>query len=473
MYLSDISAIKILPDRQRQEFNPSALQDLIDSILSLGLLHPIVVREGDDGEMILVAGERRLRAIAQIHELGLPFKCNGTLVPEGQFPFTTLGQLKELEAEEAELDENFRRKDLTWQELASAQARLHRLRTAQQEERIVIAKDLGLPYIPKPHTIADTALELTGRSDGAYQGKVREAVIIANHLSDPDVQKAKTQKEAVKVLKRKEELKKSAALAETVGRTFSSSIHQVINGDCLEFMAAHKDLVDVILTDPPYGMDAHKFGDGAGKLTGITHNYEDSKESWLELMTQFAPLSYSITKEQAHLYCFCDPDNFHHLRDLFTSAGWYVFRTPLINHKLNSGRVPLPEHGPRRQYETVLYAFKGKKKVTAIYSDVFSTNSDENLSHGAQKPVAVYENLLQRSVKPGDVILDPFAGTGPIFPAAHAFKCKAIGVEKNPEYYGLCLGRLETIRKEENLEFDFGFGQEEEPATLELGDEDE
>ena len=138
------------------------------------------------------------------------------------------------------------------------------------------------------------------------------------------------------------------------------------------------------------------------------------------------------------------------------SAGWYVFRTPLINHKVNSGRVPLPDQGPRRQYEILLYAIKGKKPVTHIYPDVISTTGDENMSHGAQKPIALYQNLLQRSVRPGDKVIDTFAGTGPIFPAAHTYQCEATGLEQNPEYYAFCLRRLETVKQNDQLGLDLG-----------------
>ena len=127
-------------------------------------------------------------------------------------------------------------------------------------------------------------------------------------------------------------------------------------------------------------------------------------------------------------------------------AGWYVFRTPLINFKTNSGRVPLPDRGPRRQYEILLYAIKGDKPVTHIYPDVITSQADENMSHGAQKPVAVYQNLLQRSVRPGDTVLDCFAGSGTIFPAAHTFKVKAVGIEQSAEYYGMGLRRIQDIQ---------------------------
>jgi DNA modification methylase len=129
------------------------------------------------------------------------------------------------------------------------------------------------------------------------------------------------------------------------------------------------------------------------------------------------------------------------------SAGWYVFRTPMIYIKPNSGRVPLPDQGPRRQWEAILYAIKGKKPVTNIYPDVLYSTADEQLSHGAQKTVSGFKNLLQRSVRPGDVVLDCFAGTGTIIPAAHAFKCRAICIEQEKEYFATCVQRIEKLKE--------------------------
>lgn len=108
--------------------------------------------------------------------------------------------------------------------------------------------------------------------------------------------------------------------------------------------------------------------------------------------------------------------------------------------------MPLPEHGPRRSYELVLYAYRGSKRVTAIYPDVIESKGDENLGHGAQKPVNLYTSLLVRSVRAGDKVLDPFAGTGTIFPAAHQLKCSALGIEKDPSYYGIAVQRIEELK---------------------------
>lgn len=446
-----ISQVLIKPDRQRQEFDPAALQDLVTSIEERGLLHPPVLRD-EAGTWTLVAGERRMKAIAQIWELGGSFRCDNQEVPAGEMPFTNLGDLSDLEAEEAELDENLKRKDLTWQEHAAAVARLHRLRQGQQVEKAV---KLQTPLVAQ--TYADTALELLGKSEGAYQDQIHKEIIVSKHLANPAIAKAKSADEAFKILKKQEESAKNVELARTVGASFNADLHTLLNVDCLDYMTTAADLpeaekFDVILTDPPYGMGADNFGDAGGKLTGIEHRYDDSPEHFTKLMTAWSKLSYNVVKAQAHAYVFCDIDKFHELKALMQAAGWYVFRTPLINHKMNSGRVPLPDQGPRRQYEIILYAIKGKKQTTHIYPDVISTSADENFSHGAQKPVALYQNLLQRSVRPGDRVLDTFAGSGTIFEAANGFKCSATGTELNPEYFGMCLARIARCKQLETPE---------------------
>lgn len=452
------ASIIIKPNRQRQDFDPQGMEELRASIEKHGLLHPPVLRM-EAGAWVLVAGERRLRAIDEMAALGETLHCNGQIVACGYVPYTNIGELSELDAEEAELDENLKRKDLTWQEHAAAVERLHTLRQKQNIAMQVSQAPTGEVVLKEvtTHTIADTAQELTGHRHGDYQDTVRKEILVARHLSNPAIAKAQNVKEAFKILKAQEVRAKNTELARVVGETFSSDSHFAHNMNCLDFMRdavkrAPEGLFDVICTDPPYGMGAESFGDGGGKLIGIDHNYSDTYEAWGELMKAWCPLSYQVAKPQAHAYVFCDIDNFHELKRMMQAAGWYVFRTPLMAIKPDSGRVPLPDRGPRRQWESILYAIKGGKLVNQIMPDVISTTADANLGHGAQKPVALFANLLSRSVKPGDWVFDPFAGTGTIFPAAHGLKCTAIGCEQNPADYGICLGRLKTLKANETTD---------------------
>lgn len=434
MQLTQITSIVISENRQRQIREAEHMPELVESIRKSGLMHAPVMRE-EGGKLILVAGETRLQSITHMHFMRMPVLYNGEVIPEGMIPYVTLGQLDPLAAEEAELEENTKRKDLNWQDKAAVVAKLHALRGKQAQAQ------------GRVHTVSDTAAEITGQSGGGSRERVRQDILLAQHLNNPLIHKAASSAEAFKILQREERTATNLKLAAALGTSFTSSVHELYNTDCLSWMmTCEPGTFDVILTDPPYGMGAGDFGDGGGsRLTNNQHKYDDSPASWLTLMSTWAPLSYKVCKEQAHAYVFCDIDHFHELKSLMESAGWYVFRTPMLHYKPNSGRVPLPEHGPRRQWEAILYAMKGKKKTTGIYPDVIMSSADQGLQHGAQKPVSVYSDLLRRSVKPGDVVGDFFAGSGTIFPAAHQAKCKAIGIEANPEYFAICQQRIASI----------------------------
>ena len=427
-----IQAHKVIipPERQRTEHDIEAHQELVESIIKHGLFHAIVLRNGDT----LVAGERRIRAMKDIIELGGSIIYDGETYADGFIPYVELGSLSPLAAEEAELEENIRRTDLSWQDRARATARLEVLRKTQAE--------LGLR---EPQTRREFALEVRGGDNANDQTEVRNDVILARHLSRPEVAKAKTAKEALKVLKNIERQERNEELALSIGKTISSHSHKLLLEDSLVWLGkAEAAQFDIILTDPPYGMGADEFGDSGGAAAGA-HGYMDDAEYFRKIMGTFIPESFRVCKEQAHLYCFCDIDKFAWLREAFAYVGWKVFRTPLIWYKPNGQRAPWPDKGPQRKYETILFAVKGDKLVTKLMGDVLVHPTEENLGHAAQKPVALYRDLLARSAVPGSRVLDPFGGTGPLLPAAHDLKCYATVIERDPASYGIAATRLKGL----------------------------
>lgn len=439
MNLIDINAVVIAPNRQRKVFDAAKLHEFSDGIAKRGLLHPIILRVVGDNYQ-LVAGERRLRAVKDIYGLGGVITHDGQEVFPGSIPYTLLSDLSDLDAEEAELEENVHREDLTWQERAEAHARLQALRTAQA----LAAGDL-------PPTVAAIAVEVRGSSEGINQETTRRELIVARHLDNADIRAAKTVDEAFKILRKQEANTKNKELGAQVGKTFTADLHKAFNVDSLLWMAeCPPESFDVILTDPPYGMGANEFGDSGGLAAGA-HGYKDDEETFLKILKVFPYEAFRITKVQAHLYCFCDLDWFIHLRNEFRMAGWQVFRTPMIWYKKSGMRAPWPEQGPQRKYETLLYAVKGKRPVLKMTGDVLDYPPDANLGHAAQKPVALFEDLLRRSVLPGNSVLDPFAGSGPIFAAAHALKCQATGIEMDQSSYGIMVKRIESLRAHPEL----------------------
>lgn len=452
-----LSEIVIAPGRQRREFNPDTLEELKRDIEENGLYNAIVLREeerpGYEGTMaghdlqfesvpVLVQGERRYRAMADILSLGGQIKHDGELCPPGHVPYTTRGDLDPLRAMIAEFHENMHRDNLTWQEESDTAARIMALRTELAAQLLQ----------PAPTTtdimneLADVPLNSKSYEQPAAHRKVREQLIVAKHMDDPEVKAAKTLKDAYKLVLRKESLQRNETLAKTVGLTFTKALHQMHNADAVEWLPkCHEGQFDVILTDPPYGMDADEFGDSGGKAAGA-HRYVDDDETYEAVLSALWDNAYRIAKPQAHLYVFCDIDRFYDSRAAFENKGWWVHRTPLIWHKPNGSRVPWPENGPQRKYELILYAVKGKRPVNGIFPDVISVPTDQNLGHSAQKPVALYMELLKRSARAGDTVLDPFAGSGPLLRAAHEMKCVATLVEKDQASYGIILNRAKELK---------------------------
>ena len=90
--------------------------------------------------------------------------------------------------------------------------------------------------------------------------------------------------------------------------------------------------------------------------------------------------------------------------------------------------------------------------LTAGRSDVIDIPSVRKPLHGAQKPVALYQDLLSRSANPGDRVLDPFGGTGPILVAANRLGLVATYIEQNENSFNIAQTRKETKEIDDGAE---------------------
>lgn len=433
VYMEDIF---IAENRQRKNLTTDSLLPLAGSIANVGLIHPIVLRRDEDNQYILVAGERRLRAMEYVWNFGQSVHCGDQEFPPHHAPAVFLGEIDPIRAYEIELEENIRRLDITWQERSLALARLAELKQEIDGEaptNVALAEEVGLSP--------------SDGGGGSAAQAVRQDLILAKFLHDPDIAKASSRTEAFKLLKRKEESAKNAEVGRQITATLAGE-HRLIRGNCHDEMSKlTPQSFDIILTDPPYGMNAQDFGDsgGTGGATG-SHFYDDSPEQFQKTMHSLALHSATLAKPQAHLYVFCDIDWFLWLKELFAKVEWKVFRTPLVWYNPGGSRAPWPQSGPQRKSQYILFANRGNRPVTALLGDVITCGSDPNQGHHAQKPVALYSDLLRRSARPGDMVLDPFAGSGPIFPAAHGLKCRATGIELDEAACGIAARRLAGLK---------------------------
>lgn len=426
-----IDRISVPEYRMRREFDEDAQAELCDDIAENGLYNPIVVRRDPDNPdaFLLVQGERRLRALRTlVIDHGLPIRYGQQTLQPGHIPVNFLGDLEPLKALELELAENVLRVNLSWQEVVDAQAKLHELRAAEQAKQGMIQRP------------ADTAREIYGGTITAASpetARVREALLIAPHLNDSDVRSAKSQREALRIIEKKQRSLLEQTLAEKLGENFSAaSPHTLHLGDAFTIVPTLPDgTFDVILTDPPYGMGADAMPAQSGSISGVKHTYRDDLEFGEACTDLIAREGFRITKPQAHCYMFCRIDLWPVWCAIFKSHGWYVWPVPLIWAKPNAGNLMGEANGPRHSYDAVLYAIKGNRPVRTVGSDVLAVASPKAKLHAAEKPVELYSLLLGWSASPGDHVIDPFCGSGTIFPAASGLSVFATGIELSPEAY--------------------------------------
>lgn len=433
-YIQD-SAIRI-EDRQRKEITPKELAELKRSILSKGLMHAPVIIPSDEG-MKLVAGERRIRAMQELHLEGHVFNYNGVAVPANQIPYITIAEMTLVDLMEAELEENLLRAPLTWLEECEAKAKIHELRTGKNPKQTITqtAKEIAAKQGRDPVATTSTS--------GDTQA-LRIALLVDKHKSDPAVAKAKNLRAAQKIVLDKMEAAMRAKIYSATS-TFKPK-HTLTKGDCRDLLPTFADnSFDLIFSDPPYGINA----DSAKK--GSQHYYDDSPDNALEIYHKIISEGFRIGKPKSSLLLWCDIDFFIQLRTFAAQQGWVCWRTPLVFYKGSAGHAPWGRAGFVRTYEILLYAVKGARELYAPGGpDVFhgpdlGVTSNKGKIHAAEKPVYLLTSLLSKILLEGQSVLDPCCGSGPIFPAADKVKAIATGIELDQHYYNVAASRLSTL----------------------------
>lgn len=439
-YLADIH---VPPGRVRKEFPEAAIEELANSIMEVGLLHPPVVEA--DGS--LLAGERRFRALTLLAERKLTYHCNGKFIQPGLIMTTDIRDLTRTQRLQAEIDENTVRVDITWQEKAEAVAKLHELRavqrsTAEGTEPALEPTKASLTLVAAEIREKSTD-EITARDVADVRADLMVSTWMTSHPDDTDVSSARSRAEALKQIEIKLENEHRAALARRFLERKPAEGHIIELAD----MRAQMPLIpegtfDCIITDPPWGVDSHTWENQGSTRP---HSYLDDMSTFESIHETLATEGFRVTKPKAHIYVFCAFRKFEDIRRRFASAGWDVWPQPLIWWKgPNSGIAPRPEHGPRQTYECVLFAIKGNKRTLALRPDVIFASAGQ-LVRAAEKPPAIYWELLGRTCLPGDEVLDPCCGAGPLLPAANALKLRATCYDIAPDAIGLASERLTEI----------------------------
>lgn len=406
-----IAEIKV-GERFRKEFVD--IDELAESIKTYGQIEPIVLDENKN----LIAGERRLRAC-----LKLKLECIEAIC---------MAELSDLQKKEIELEENIQRKEFTWQEEVNAKKQLHELK--QQLHGPAVRGHVG------GWTVTDTATSLgEGKSSTARDIELAQGI-----RAFPELAKEKNKSTAHKKLKQLQEGILNQELAKRIRVSKAVAHPEIINGNCVDvLMKMESCSVDLVLTDPPYGIDvdnAHTFK----RMTYKDTNFEDSDFETFDLLDKVFKELYRVLKMDRHMYVFFAIDKYAQILKLLTKHGFEVHPIPLIWDK-GSGSYPSQMTSYVHSYEPFLHCFKGNRKLNGTPKDVFQVKRVPPGSkiHPTQKPTELLRDLIGFSTTLGELVLDPFAGSGATIVAAKETQRRAIGVELDPVYYAKIVARLE------------------------------
>jgi site-specific DNA-methyltransferase (adenine-specific) len=185
---------------------------------------------------------------------------------------------------------------------------------------------------------------------------------------------------------------------------------QLTTGDAVTWLRSlPAGSADLLITDPPYeSLEKHR---AVGTTTRLKHSKASSND-WFTIFpnVRFPELfdaAYRALKKNAHLYLFCDPETMFVAKPIGEVAG-FKFWKPIIWDKMTIGMG----YHYRARYETILFFEKGKRRLNDLgIADIIEAPRVRN-GYPSEKPVAVGEVLVRQSSAPGDLVVDPFAGSG-------------------------------------------------------------
>lgn len=213
--------------------------------------------------------------------------------------------------------------------------------------------------------------------------------------------------------------------------------------------------LDAICTDPPYkSLEKHR-------KSGTTTRLKKSKASsnvWFPVIEDAVLIEHAVEwlrvlKPGRHLYVFCDPETSYSIVPQMLAAGWQ-WGNRLI---WNKGVIGMGYHY-RRKYEDILFFTKKpkgtqkKRKLRNLgMADVLDKPKYKRLKgkgvYPTEKPVPLLRDILHQSLEPGELVMDPFMGSGSCGEAALQLGCRFLGLDVMPEAVQLASDRLRALQR--------------------------
>lgn len=257
------------------------------------------------------------------------------------------------------------------------------------------------------------------------------------------------------------------------GATSALPLNTIIAGDCIEAMAGlPANSVDMIFADPPYNL----------QLKGQLHRPDNSKvdavdDHWDQFSSfgvydhftrEWLKQARRILKPNGSLWVIGSYHNIFRVGAALQDEGFWILND-VVWRKSN----PMPNFRGKRftnAHETMIWASKSEgAKYTFNYEALKALNegiqmrsdwvlpictgherlkdANGDKAHPTQKPESLLHRIMVGTTKPGDVVLDPFFGTGTTGAVAKMLGREYIGIEREAAYREVAEKRIKAVRK--------------------------
>lgn len=224
------------------------------------------------------------------------------------------------------------------------------------------------------------------------------------------------------------------------------------NDDCFKIIPSLSNSANLILTDPPYlisketGFSSVK--DGVERFA-VTMDFGDWDKNDLNL-TLMCKLFYDSLQKSGTVIIFFDIWKISYLKEAMETAGFRMIRLIVWD---KSNPVPLNSkcNYLTNSREIALLGIKGTKPTFNSAYDTgnyrYPIENNGKRLHPTQKPLELMKDLIKKHSNEGDVVLDPFMGSGTTGVAALSCNRRFTGIEIDEHYHNVAKNRIENMVK--------------------------
>jgi DNA modification methylase len=242
--------------------------------------------------------------------------------------------------------------------------------------------------------------------------------------------------------------------------------HILLRGDATKSadweLLLQGEKVQCYVTDPPYGVDFAAKSVKDRSQGGLRWRFRQPMQADMSLNAALEAMPHLVSNfsETGAGYLFCGTDLLVDavvwLRDNNVRYPSFIVwvKTQFVPswERYHAAHENIVFFGPGARGTGTDKGWFGPKNETTIWEHSADSGDDVNRLHPTQKPVVVYERALLNSSAPGDVVCDPFLGSGTMLIAAEKQKRRAFVMEIEPKFCGIAIARWERFTQKKAIE---------------------